>query len=223
LILTERARPLLRGEERFLMRVTRAVSKASKKRGSAAPPKVAHENQPLFDALKALRLRLATAAKLPPYVVAQDRTLIELAEKRPETESALHDILGLGASKIARYGAAFTEVISQFKKHPVLNNRLSASVNATLSAHLRGLDPEQIASERSLEIATIYGHLAEAIEAGLVSSEDALRLDPAERDEIEAAFDRCETRDTGKLGPAFAALDGRYNYGILKCLLADVG
>ena len=159
--------------------------------------------------------------QLPPYVVAQDRTLIELAEKRPTTTAALHDILGLGASKIARYGSAFLETISQFKKHPLLVNRLSPSVNATLAGHLRGLDPEAIAAERSLEVTTIYGHLAEAIEAGLIASSDALQLSSAERDEIEAAFERCETRDSGKLGPAFAALEGRYDYGVLKCLLAD--
>ncbi|HEY8194418.1 MAG TPA: DNA helicase RecQ [Hyphomicrobium sp.] len=222
LILTERARPLLRGEERFLMRVTRQTAKTSKRAASVAS-KIARENQPLFDALKALRLKLAASARLPPYVVAQDRTLIELAEKRPATEAALHDVLGLGASKIARYGAAFLDIITQFKKHPVLTNRLSVSVNATLAAHLRGLDAEQIASERGLEISTVYGHLAEAIEAGLINATDAVRLDPAERDEIEAAFDRCETRDSGKLGPAFAALDGRYDYGVLKCLLADAG
>src|SRR4029079_5421845 len=68
LVLTERARPLLRGEERFLMRVRRTPSKSSKKRGAALAPKVARENQSLFDALKALRLKLAAAAKLPPYV-----------------------------------------------------------------------------------------------------------------------------------------------------------
>jgi ATP-dependent DNA helicase RecQ len=220
LILTERARPLLRGEERFLMRVTRQAAKPSKRAASIAS-KVARENQPLFDALRALRLKLAAAAKLPPYVVAQDRTLIELAEKRPATTAALHDVLGLGASKIARYGSAFLETISHFKKHPLLVNRLSPSVNATLAAHLRGLDAEAIAAERSLEVTTIYGHLAEAIEAGLIASNDAVQLDSTERDEIEAAFERCETRDTGKLGPAFAALDGRYDYGVLKCLLAD--
>ncbi len=219
LVLTERARPLLRGEDRFLMRVTRQVAKSAKRSTSAAP-KVARENQPLFDALRAMRQKLAGAAKLPPYVVAQDKTLIELSEKRPTTESALHDIMGLGASKIARYGAAFLEVISQFKKNPVLNNRLSATVNVTLAAHLRGLDAETIAAERGIEVSTVYGHLADAIEAGLITADDALKLDPAERDEIEAAFERCETRDTGKLGPAFAALDGRYDYGILKCQLA---
>jgi ATP-dependent DNA helicase RecQ len=220
LALTARARPLLRGEERFLMRVTRHVAKAPKASKSGVL-KVALENQPLFEALRALRLKLAAAAKLPPYVVAQDRTLIELAEKRPTTESQLHDILGLGASKIARYGATFLATISQFKRHPLLNNRLSATVNATLAAHLRGLDAEAIAAERGLETTTVYGHLAEAIEAGLMTADDALQLDSSERDEIEAAFERCETRDTGKLGPAHAALDGRYDYGILKCLLAD--
>ncbi|RUO98866.1 DNA helicase RecQ [Hyphomicrobium sp.] len=220
LALTERARPLLRGEERFLLRVARHTAKVAK-RSSSSAQKVARENQPLFDALRALRQKLAAAAKLPPYVVAQDKTLIELSEKRPTSESALHDIMGLGASKIARYGAAFIEVISQFKKHPALSNRLSATVNVTLAAHLRGLDAEAIAAERGIETSTVYGHLAEAIEAGLITAEDALKLDPAERDEIEAAFERCETRDTGKLGPAFAALDGRYDYGILKCQLAD--
>ena len=176
LILTERARPLLRGEERFLMRVTRQAAKTSK-RAASVSSKVARENQPLFDALRALRLKLAGAAKLPPYVVAQDRTLIELAEKRPTTTAALHDILGLGASKIARYGSAFLETISHFKKHPLLVNRLSPSVNATLAGHLRGLDPEAIAAERSLEVTTIYGHLAEAIEAGLIASADAVQLE----------------------------------------------
>jgi ATP-dependent DNA helicase RecQ len=219
LVLTERARPLLRGDERFLLRVMPQVAKVSKRSASAAS-KVGRENQPLFDALRALRQKLAASAKLPPYVVAQDRTLIELAEKRPTTENALHDILGLGASKIARYGVAFLDVISQFKKHPALSNRLSATVNVTLAAHLRGLDAEAIASERGLEVSTVYGHLAEAIEAGLISAADALKLDAAERDEIEAAFERCETRDSGKLGPAFAALDGRYDYGVLKCQLA---
>ena len=47
-------------------------------------------------------------------------------------------------------------------------------------------------------------------------------LDEAEIDEILAAFERCSTLDSGKLGPAHAALDGRYDYGTLKCLLAEL-
>ncbi len=77
LVLTERARPLLRGEERFMLRVRQQTAKASKRSASSAT-KVARENQPLFDALRAMRQKLAAAAKLQPYVIAQAKTLNEL-------------------------------------------------------------------------------------------------------------------------------------------------
>ena len=222
LSLTDGARPILRGEQKFLMRVTRTPAKKAKRDAKAAA-KVAPHNETLLGALRALRLKLASAAKLPPYVVAQDRTLIELAEKRPQSEAALHDITGLGDSKIKRYGKAFLEVIGQYKAHPLLNNRLSSTVNQTLAAHIRGLDAEKISAERGIEVSTVYGHFAEAIEAGLIEARQVLPLDDAEMDEILAAFERCHTLDSGKLGPAHAALEGRYDYGVLKCLLAELG
>ena len=221
LSLTDRARPLLRGDEKFLMRIARATPKKSK-RETKVSAKVAPESDTLFQALRALRLRLASDARLPPYVVAQDRTLIELAEKRPATEADLHGIMGLGASKIARYGAAFLETIANFKKHPLLQNRLSATVNQTLALHLRGLDVQAIAAERRIDAATVHGHFAEAIEAGLLEAALVLALDPSEVDEILAAFEHCHTVDTGKLGAAHTALEGRFDYGVLKCLLAEL-
>lgn len=223
LSLTDSARPVLRGEQKFLIRVARAPAKKEKtKREARLAAKVAPQNETLLSALRALRLKLASAAGLPPYVVAQDRTLVELAEKRPGNEEQLHDITGLGASKIARYGRAFLETIAQYKPNPLLANKLSATVNQTLAAHLRGLDAEAIASERKLDVSTIYGHFAEAIEAGLLEARQVLSLDEAEIDEIIEAFERCHTIDSGKLGPAHAALEGRYDYGVLKCMLAEL-
>ncbi len=222
LALTPSARPVLRGEAKFLIRVTRAPQKKPR-RDAKIIAKVAPRDETLLQALRALRLKLATAAKLPPYVVAQDRTLAELAEKRPLNEEALHDITGLGASKIARYGNAFLEVIGQHKPHPMLDNRLPSTVNQTLAAHLRGLDADQIATERNIAVSTVYGHFADAIAAGLVEARAVLPLDEAEMDEILAAFERCNTLETGKLGPAHGALDGRYDFGILKCILAELG
>ncbi len=222
LALTGRARPVLRGEDKFLMRIARQAPKAKQKRETKTSLKVGSGDESLFAALKALRLRLAGDAKLPPYVIAQDRTLIELAEKRPKTEAELHDITGLGASKIKRYGASFLETIAAFKPHPVLANRLSATVNETLALHLQGLDAEAIASRRRLDAGTVYGHFAEAIEAGVVESGAVLGLDAADMDEILSAFESCHTVDTGKLGPAHAALDGRFDYGVLKCVLAEI-
>ena len=127
------------------------------------------------------------------------------------------------ASKIARYGAAFLETIASFKKHPLLANRLSATVNQTLALHLSGLDADTIAAERRIDVTTVFGHFADAIEAGLLESGQVLSLEPSEVDEILAIFERCHTLDTGKLGPAHAALEGRFDYGVLKCLLAELG
>lgn len=219
--LTEEARPLLRGNSKFVMRVARAPAKKSR-RNEKAGLKVGAANEALYQALKELRLKLAGAAKLPPYVVAQDKTLVELAEKRPQDEAGLHDITGLGSSKIARYGKALLEVIGAFKPHPMLSNRLSATVNRTLAAHLQGLDADAIAAERGIDVATVYGHFADAIEAGVVTLKDVVGLDASEIEEIEAAFERCHTLETGKLGAAHAALDGQYDYGVLKCVLAEL-
>jgi len=206
-----------------MRRVSAAPARKARRAGKPGTAlAIAAGDEALFGALKALRLRLAAEAKLPPYVVAQDRTLAELAARRPASAAALHDITGLGASKIKRYGDAFLATIASFKRHPLLENRLSATVNQTLALHLQGIDPEGIARDRGLELGTVWGHFAEAIEAGLIEARAVLALDESEIDEILAAFERLGTLETGKLGPAHAALEGRYDYGILKCLLAEL-
>ncbi|WP_333794395.1 DNA helicase RecQ [Hyphomicrobium sp.] len=221
--LTEKARPLLRGEERFMLRLAPPREKKSKAKGAAtAASSVASADRPLYDGLRALRLELATAASLPPYVICHDKTLAELATQRPADEAGLHGITGLGASKIRRYGKAFLETIARFVPHPALDNRLSPTVNQTLALHFAGVAAEDIATERNLDISTVYTHFAEAIEAGLVAADDVLDLDPVDLDEIHATFERLGTLESGKLGPAHAALDGRFGYGVLKCLLAEL-
>jgi len=71
------------------------------------------EDAALFQALRARRLELARAEHVPPYVVASDRTLHEIAELRPRTVSALEGIYGIGAAKAARYGDALVEVVRE--------------------------------------------------------------------------------------------------------------
>jgi ATP-dependent DNA helicase RecQ len=223
LLLTDAARPLLRGEERFPVRVSRPETRSKSKKQSKSAASVLSADQPLFEALRALRLRLAAEAKLPPYIICTDVTLAELASARPVDKEALHGITGLGTSKISRYGAAFLATIAEHKPGPPMpDNGLSQTVNQTLALHLKGLDADKIAASRRLDVETIYGHFAEAIEKGIVEARDVLAVDEADIDEILAMFDRLSTLETGKLGPVHAALDGRFDYGILKCLLAEL-
>jgi ATP-dependent DNA helicase RecQ len=116
IVLTERARPLLRGELSFLVRKASSAAPAKTKfrRSNPAADTLSGADQALFQALKELRSTLAAAAKLPPYVIFHDRTLTELAVKRPTNAAGLQDIIGLGTSKIARYGTAILATVSAF-------------------------------------------------------------------------------------------------------------
>lgn len=203
--------------------LSKRAGRDAKRKDKRAGPSVPPGDEALFGALRTLRQRLAAEQNLPPYVIAHDSVLIELAAKRPRTEGDLYGISGMGDRKIARYGAAILEVIAAFKTHPLLDNRLSATVNETLALHVEGKGADDIAAIRGIGVSAVYGHFAEAIEAGLLAASDVIDLDEGDVDEIRAAFDRCGTRDSLKLGPVHAALDGRFGYGVLKCLLAAEG
>jgi ATP-dependent DNA helicase RecQ len=106
--MTEQARPILRGEETIRLRLD-TVRKATAK--SEARALVSDEDAPLLAALKARRRALAEAQKAPAYVIFTDRTLIEMAERRPASLDEMARISGVGATKLERYGATFLEVI----------------------------------------------------------------------------------------------------------------
>jgi len=106
--MTEGARPVLRGEVQVTLRkdAMKAVSR------TVVKSQVAEEDAPLLSALKAKRRALAEAASVPAYVIFADRTLIEMAEKRPATLDQMAGISGVGAKKLESYGRAFLEVIT---------------------------------------------------------------------------------------------------------------
>lgn len=228
--LTEQARPLLRGETTFEMRLPRkAVAKpksAKQTRSSTPAPDLSSEDQALFEALRKRRAEMAKAARLPPYIVAQDRTLLELAAKRPASEAALHDIIGLGASKIRRYGNAFLETIAAFEgqSHGGPDLKETQTVDAAQVARLRreGQDIAAIAEACHLDEDAIYDCFAQAIEAGELSIDHALNLSAAEIDEIHGAFERHETLDNQDLTTAGKALGNRFSQSVLKCVLAEL-
>src|SRR4029077_7013283 len=59
-----------------------------------------------FEALRRWRLEVARRTEVPPYVVFHDRTLAEIAHRRPGSADALATIPGVGPAKLERYGEA---------------------------------------------------------------------------------------------------------------------
>jgi ATP-dependent DNA helicase RecQ len=121
--LTEAARPVLRGDRRLELRAD-SVRRASA-RGERAPAAlVAPEDEGLLTTLRAKRRALADAAGVPAYVIFPDRTLAEMATRRPASLDAMRGITGVGAVKLERFGPEFLAVITGEFPKPVHPARL---------------------------------------------------------------------------------------------------
>ena len=64
-----------------------------------------------FETLRAWRRDRAAEQRVPPYVIFQDKTLLEIAQREPGSLEALAAISGVGQTKIDRYGAGVLEVL----------------------------------------------------------------------------------------------------------------
>jgi len=63
--------------------------------------------------LKKWRKRKAEETNVPPYVIFGDRTLNDIAAKKPRTEAALFDVNGLGEKKVEKFGAEILRIVGE--------------------------------------------------------------------------------------------------------------
>jgi ATP-dependent DNA helicase RecQ len=69
------------------------------------------EEERLLVALKSLRTEIARAEQVPAYVVFPDRTLAEMAVRRPRSLTAMSEIRGVGPAKLDKYGERFLDAL----------------------------------------------------------------------------------------------------------------
>jgi ATP-dependent DNA helicase RecQ len=81
------------------------------RRDATLPDALDADARALFEALRRHRLEVARAGGVPPYVVASDRTLREIALARPGTLAELEEVHGIGPAKALRYGAGLLELV----------------------------------------------------------------------------------------------------------------
>jgi ATP-dependent DNA helicase RecQ len=217
--LTEKCRPLLRGEADLRLRRQRKEDKEKKKK-EAKLSGLRSCDQHLFEAMRELRLELAQEQGVPPYVIFHDSTLQEMTRTRPDSAEKMRYISGVGDRKLAQYGSRFLALIQAHPLPELLDNQLSETVNETLLHHTRGATAEEIAEKRDLKLTTVYGHFAEAIEAGLVNAGEILPISETQYQEIATALELLNICEEGRLKPLHEALEATYDYGILKCVMA---
>ncbi|HEY5113822.1 MAG TPA: RecQ family ATP-dependent DNA helicase, partial [Coriobacteriia bacterium] len=107
------ARGVLRGETELRFARPRVHVKADKKR--KVPRSVALSgsdvDEELFERLRELRREIAAEQDVPAYVVFSDKTLADMAARRPQTADEFLEVFGVGEAKLKRYGDVFLEAI----------------------------------------------------------------------------------------------------------------
>ena len=116
--LTDAARPLLKGETSLQLRQPadrserRAARKPRKGESNKAGVAIAEHEEPLWQALRTTRARLAKEQGVPAYVIFHDATLLAMLRDLPQTKDELAAISGVGSAKLERYGDAFLAAMS---------------------------------------------------------------------------------------------------------------
>jgi ATP-dependent DNA helicase RecQ len=114
--LMDAARPVLKGEATLSLRKqvkrSRGQKSAPAARRSDAGAALAEADAPLFEALRAWRAGLAREQGVPAYVILHDRTLRELAARKPASLADLLDVPGIGQAKVERYGETLLRLLA---------------------------------------------------------------------------------------------------------------
>lgn len=117
--ITAKGRAFLKDKPALPMRhhvktVTNEKLRRSSRKATADATHIDESNQGLYENLKVVRNALAKAQKVPAYVIFHDKTLVELAQQKPDTLEAMLSISGIGESKLKRYGQPLLDAILQY-------------------------------------------------------------------------------------------------------------
>ncbi len=113
--LTEKARPLLRGEHPlYLRKEINSPPKSAPKPSRSFSQPIEGKDKILLEALRAKRLELAQAEQIPPYMIFHDSTLKEMVELAPLNLEAFSQLHGVGTHKLERYGSIFLKVLQSY-------------------------------------------------------------------------------------------------------------
>jgi ATP-dependent DNA helicase RecQ len=110
----EQGRALLHGAAQFKHRPTVQPRRSERKTKSAAAAAVLTDAETtLLDALKQLRLRLAKQQRVAAYVIFSDKSLIDMAARKPQTPDEFAEVHGVGGAKLKAFAGVFLAAIAR--------------------------------------------------------------------------------------------------------------
>jgi len=218
--LTEACRPILRGEQQLMLRKDLQPEKVKGSKKTSREFAKADDTL-LWNALRAKRKMLADAQDVPPYVIFHDATLMAMLEAKPTNRQQMSLLSGIGERKLELYADEFLAVISEFvdinKNGPI---GLSDTMAESVALFRLGYSVKQIAQQRELQETTVYGHLAQSLEQGMLVLTDVVELPEQEISRIQEAIMDLPEEQRNALKPVYELFGGQYSYGVLRCIRA---
>jgi hypothetical protein len=212
--------------------IEKAIQKQKVKKTEKASISASVSTRPdLYNILRVWRNSRAEELMVPVYLVLQTKTMVDLADKMPDSLKALHKISGLGKHKVEQFGKEILELIQSYRIDNKMElTELDFSIEpekpkepkiptwkTTLDLFKIGLSPDEIAQKRGFVTATIQGHLAVAIEQGEI---DILKVMPPERfNHIQQLLSE---KKISSLNEAKNALGENYSFGEIKMVMAAI-
>lgn len=217
--LTDACRPILRGEQQLMLRKDIKPEKSRlRKKGAGKSVSRVGSNSELWEALRAKRREIADAQDVPPYIIFNDATLTAMLETKPTNRQQMALISGVGEQKLKLYADQFLAVISDY----IGEHTTSDTVTESTDLFKLGFTIQQIAQKRGYKEETIYNHLSQALEQGLLVLRDVVELPDPEIKRIEEAILSLPVEQQNALKPVYELFDGQYSYGVLRCVRASL-
>jgi ATP-dependent DNA helicase RecQ len=138
-----------------------------------------------------------------------------MMDEKPSNLLEMSHISGIGEKKLELYGEKFLAVLQNFSMVD-----LTDTVAETVELFKSGHSIESISQQRNVKPDTIYNHLSQAIEEGMLSSVEVVDLNEKEIQIIEEATLNLPEDQKNALKPLFELFDETYSYGVLRCVRA---
>ncbi len=163
----------------------------------------------LYNLLKSIRKKIAEKEKLPPYVIFEDRSLVDMCIQYPIKEEELKNIIGVGASKAKKYGNEFLEAIKAYVEAKDITRPQDLIIKSLINKSsglkyfiIRSIDKkmalEDIAISKNMEVDELLTEIESIVSSGtkidLTYCIDDY-IDQYHQDEINEVLREMETDD----------------------------
>ena len=176
--------------------------------------------------LKGLRKKIADTHSVPPYVVFQDPSLLEMTLRYPVKLDELSSIFGVGEGKAKKYGKEFIDLISVYIKENNIERPddivvKSSGKNSSLKLFIiqsidRKLSLNDIAEAKSMDLESLVLEMETIVYSGTKLDLSYCFDDYLDEDQQEELYDYFIESESDNIDLALEEFEGDYDEFELK-------